>query len=82
MDTKLTLRLDTDTIEKAKNYAKEKKVSLSQLIENYLNFVTTPDEKSSEITPFVKSLSGAVNLPEHYDERAEYKKHILNKYSK
>ena len=82
MDTKLTLRLDTNTIEKAKSYAREKKVSLSQLIENYLNFVTTQDDESPEITPFVKSLSGVVTLPRDFDEKLEYKKHILEKYSK
>ncbi|KQS33407.1 MULTISPECIES: DUF6364 family protein [Dyadobacter] len=82
MDTKLTLRLDTETIERAKNYARTKKVSLSHLIENYLNFVTTVDEQSSDITPFVKSLSGAVTLPEKYDEKEAYQKHILEKYSK
>ena len=37
MDTKLTLKLNQEIIEKAKNYAAEKKLSLSRLIENYLN---------------------------------------------
>ena len=36
MDTKLTLKLNEDIIEKAKEYAKAKKISLSELIENYL----------------------------------------------
>lgn len=80
MDTKLTLKLDTDTIERAKDYAKEKKVSLSQLVENYLNFVTTKTVNPTEVTPFVKSLSGAIQLPESYDEKEEYRKHILKKY--
>jgi hypothetical protein len=82
MNTKLTLRLDEDTIERAKNYAKDKKISLSSLIENYLNFVTAASEEAAEITPFVKSLSGAVALPEGYDEKEAYKKHLLEKYSK
>ena len=37
MDTKLTLKLDQEIIEKAKQYASEKKLSLSRLIENYLD---------------------------------------------
>lgn len=40
MNTKLSLSLDTELIEKAKTYAKSKKLSLSQLIENYLKKLT------------------------------------------
>ena len=36
MSTKLTLSLDKEIIEKAKEYAREHKVSLSYLVENYL----------------------------------------------
>ena len=36
MDVKLTLKLDQDIIEQAKNYAKMKNTSLSQLIEGYV----------------------------------------------
>jgi predicted HicB family RNase H-like nuclease len=45
MDTKLTLKLDQDVIEKAKQYAKSKSISLSVLIENYLQKITS-EEKS------------------------------------
>ena len=40
MDTKLTLKLEQDIIEKAKDYAKLRKTSLSKLIENYLQRIT------------------------------------------
>jgi predicted HicB family RNase H-like nuclease len=40
MDTKLTLKLEQGVIEKAKHYASEKKLSLSRLVENYLNSLT------------------------------------------
>ena len=36
MNVKLTLQLDQDVIEKAKLYAKERKQSLSSLVQNYL----------------------------------------------
>ena len=36
MDTKLTLKLDQEVIEKAKRFAQGQQTSLSQLIENYL----------------------------------------------
>lgn len=82
MDTKLTLKLDSFVIEQAKSYAKEKKLSLSQLIEGYLSLLTS-SKKEAEITPLVKSLSGI--LGEDFGSsnyKDEYKKHLLNKYSK
>ena len=41
MDSKLTLKLDENVIERAKKYASNKKVSLSRLIENYLDSITS-----------------------------------------
>ncbi len=81
MDTKLTLKLDTDIIEKAKLYAKKKNISLSKLIENYLDFLTDNKEKIA-VTPFVKSLSGTITLPSDYDYKESYKDHLSKKYTK
>ena len=81
MDTKLTLKLDGDIIEQAKTYAKKKNTSLSKLIESYLGLLVDPKD-NQEITPLVKSLSGVINLPKNADYKKEYKKHLLNKYSK
>ena len=76
MDTKLTLKLDQEIIEKAKHYASEKKISLSRIIENYLNSLTS-DKTNNEIqiSPFVKSLSIGIKIPADYDhkkDRADY----------
>ncbi len=81
MDTKLTIKLDSYVIERAKTYAKKKNTSLSQLIENYLGFLIDPKD-NNEVTPLVKSLSGILELPKDFDYKKSYKKHILNKYSK
>ncbi|WP_339755501.1 DUF6364 family protein [Algoriphagus aquimarinus] len=76
MDTKLTLKLDQVVIEKAKIYASEKKLSLSRLIENYLNSLTSDQPTDDlEISPFVKSLSSGVKIPVDYDykkDRSDY----------
>ncbi|GIZ10107.1 DUF6364 family protein [Flavobacterium sp. UMI-01] len=76
MDTKLTLKLDQEVIEKAKQYAAEKKVSLSRIIENYLNSLTSEKTTNDiQISPFVKSLSSGINIPADYDykkDRADY----------
>lgn len=80
MDTKLTLKLDEGIIEKAKEYAREKKVSLSSLIENYLEKMISDKEDKKRITPLVKSLSGIIELPENYDHKKDYTSHLLKKY--
>jgi dsDNA-specific endonuclease/ATPase MutS2 len=80
MDTKLTLKLEENIIEKAKNYAKERRTSLSKLIENYLQVITTETEQKEKITPLVKSLSGIIKLPNDYDHQKDYSDYLTNKY--
>jgi hypothetical protein len=82
MDTKLTLKLNQEIIEKAKIYAAQKKVSLSRIIENYLNSLTNDSEndRSIEISPFVKSLSSGKKIPVDIDYKKEYSDRMMNKY--
>jgi hypothetical protein len=80
MDTKLTLKLNEDVIEKAKEYAKSKKTSLSDLIENYLQKLTTEKKGKKNITPLVKSLSGVIELPKDYNDKKDYTDYLTNKY--
>ena len=64
MDTKLTLKLDQEIIEKAKHYASEKKLSLSRIVENYLNSLTSDKTNNDiQISPFIKSLSSGISIP-------------------
>ena len=81
MDTKLTLKLNSSVIELAKIYAKKKNTSLSQLIETYLGFLVEPKD-DNEVTPFVKSLSGIIDLPKDFDYKKSYKSHLVKKYTK
>jgi hypothetical protein len=82
MDTKLTLKLNQEIIEKAKIYASQKNVSLSRIIENYLNALTnnSENENSIAISPFVKSLSSGKKMPADLDDKKEYSEQLLNKY--
>lgn len=80
MDKKLTLSLDKNVIEKAKIYAKCNNTSLSKLIESYLDAMTNQTKIPSEITPLVESLSGVIELPENFDVKENYTKHLLEKY--
>lgn len=82
MDTKLTLKLNQEIIEKAKVYAAQKKVSLSRIIENYLNSLTNDakNENSIEISPFVKSIKTGNSIPADLDYKKEYAERLLNKH--
>jgi hypothetical protein len=81
MDVKLTLKLNQDIIEKAKRYASEEKLSLSRLIENYLNALTSQASKNEiEISDFVKSMSSNMNLPADYDYKKERANHLDKKH--
>lgn len=80
MDAKLTLKLDDNVIEKAKEYAKSKNTSLSALIENYLQKITSEKKGKRKITPLVKSLSGIIDLPADYDHKKDYTDYLMRKY--
>ena len=80
MDKKLTLSLNDNIIETAKNYAKSNNISLSKLIESYLSSLTKQDKKNSEITPLVKSLSGVISIDDDFDVRDEYAQYLMEKY--
>ena len=79
MNTKLTLNLDKDVIDEAKTYAKSHRVSLSKLVENYLNSLTMYSKKKSSVSPLVESLTGII--PTDYDEKKDYRNYKDKKYS-
>ena len=64
METKLTIRLKENVIKRAKIYARSHKISLSKMIESYLDSITKDKKMEIEITPLVKSLSGVIDLHE------------------
>ena len=81
MDTKLTLKLNQTIIEKAKVYASNKKMSLSRIVEAYLQSLTTENDSSEfEISPFVKSIATGTELASDLDYKKEYADHLTEKY--
>ena len=85
MDTKLTLKLDKEVIEKAKKYASSQNRSLSGLIESFLKSLVNPDQPKKgdeiEISSFVKSLKTGVQIPTDLDEKKVYRDHLANKHA-
>lgn len=81
MDTKLTLKLNKNIIEKAKEYASSKKMSLSRIVEVYLQSLTSETKNSEfEISPFVKSIATGVEIPADLDYKKEYADYLIEKY--
>ncbi len=82
METKLTLRLNDTVIKRAKLYARSHKISLSRMIESYLDSLTqgTKEDRQISITPLVESLSGVIDLPVDFDYRKEYGEYLIEKY--
>ena len=80
MDSKLTLKLDAAVIKRAKEYASNKKVSLSGLVENYLDSITSQEDDGFEISPFVKSITTGKSIPLGIDYKTEYIDYLEKKY--
>lgn len=80
MNTKLTLTIEHSLIDKAKQYAKEKGRSLSDIIENYLKVMVENDSKVIDSTPIVSALRGAFKAPKELDYKKELSKELSKKY--
>jgi len=82
MNTKLTLKLNDHVIERAKKYARNHKISLSKMVESYLDSITKEKEegKKTSITPLVESLSGVIDLPADFDYKKGYSDYLADKY--
>lgn len=81
MDTKLTLSIDKEIIDAAKELARKRNTSLSNLIENYLVNITSQEKGNEEdISPLVKSLSGVLKSDSSSDHKKQYSDYLSNKY--
>lgn len=82
MNTKLTLKLDQFTIEKAKKYAHDHGVSLSRMIESYFREIVEEKPKGFRPTPLVSELSGILSEKELAGWKSGYAEHLAKKYSR
>lgn len=81
MDTKLTLKLNQEIIEKAKIYASDRKMSLSRIVESYLQSLTSESKDTEfDISPFVRSIATGTKIPVDLDYKKEYSEHLMRKY--
>ena len=78
METKLTLKLDKKIIEQAKLFAKSKNLSLSKIVEHYINYLLKNKIKD-DYSMLVNELSGIITLPNNYNIKDDYIDHLLEK---
>lgn len=79
MQTKLTLRLEDELINKAKTLAQQRGKSLSKLVSEYFNYITSKElGTENTLPPIVKSLSGS--LADSKIDEKDYKKYLEGKY--
>jgi hypothetical protein len=80
MQTKLTLSIESDVIEQAKEYARQQHRSLSNLVETYLKLLVRKESSTEEISPIVASLIGVLPMDVKGKGRKEITEYLEEKY--
>ena len=79
MQSKLTLRLEQDLIERARQYSALHGKSVSQLVADYFSLLDTVTEPTAPVlTPLVRQLKGA--LRGAAVDETDYRQYLEEKY--
>ncbi len=80
MNTKLTLQLDKDIINKAKLYAKANNTSLSFMVENFFQKIVAENKPEKKVQDsIVEQLSGIIDISDsNYND--DYLNYLVEKY--
>ncbi len=79
MQTKLTLRLEEELIQRAKAFAKKRGTSVSQIVAHYFaSLDRKPEELSGDLTPIVRSLKGTLRGIDADVE--DYRRHLEERH--
>jgi hypothetical protein len=79
MNTKLTLSIDRKIIERSKTYAKSTGRSLSELVEKYLDGLTTQQNSTKSN---LNHIIGVAKLPDDFNEKVAKENAIREKHLK
>ena len=80
MTTKLTLSLNQEIIIQAKAYALQTGRSLSELVENYFETLSSDVYLNTDLNPKLKKIAGSVIIPTDFDEKEELESYYDSKY--
>ncbi len=82
MDVKLTLKLEEETIKAAKQFAAQRNLSLSRMVEKYFRALVFEDPgTNADFSLLVKELSGIIAFEKDHDFESEYTDYLVKKYS-
>jgi hypothetical protein len=73
---KLTLSVDARVVSRAKQYAKRRGVSISEMVEAYLAAVAEPSSPATGPAPILRSVRGVLKNA----DIDEYRNHLAAKY--
>ena len=79
--TKLTLRLEEEVINSAKDYAKKHQTSISKVVTIYLKSLSEQKETKESISPIIKEFLGVI--PKEIDTQnliEDHHIHLQDKY--
>ncbi len=78
MNSKLTLSVNSEVIQRAKDFAKKSNRSLSEIIESYLDKISS-NEDDTELKELSK-ITGIIELPEDFNEKEFIRDSKSSKY--
>jgi hypothetical protein len=73
---KLTLSIDDHVVSRAKQYAKRRGVSVSEMVEAYLDAVAEPHPPTTGAASILRSVRGVLKNA----DIDQYRKHLAEKY--
>lgn len=73
---KLTLSVDDAVVSRAKQFAKQRGVSVSEIVEKYLAAVAEPISPAKDAAPVLRSLRGILKK----SDAGDYRKRLEQKY--
>jgi hypothetical protein len=79
MNTKLTLRMDTELVQTAKMEASHRGKSVSRMVGEFFNSLASGHRKAAKLPPITASLVGVLKGRGLSEE--DYRKHLKKKYS-
>jgi Family of unknown function (DUF6364) len=82
MTTKLTLSVERRVVQKAKKYARTHKKSLSEMVTNYLDYISSQGDELSDIDPEVLEASGHIRPGKNVDVKELRYQYLKEKYLK
>lgn len=81
MNTQLTLDIENTLFEKARVYAESKGITLSEIVEEYLKYLTKNNDVNQDTSiPITASLRGAFKAPARFIHKKELSKVLSEKY--